>query len=109
MDLLPYTNVIIPLFNAFINMELWGNHLVFYMGWIFMLYNQLLESISIEATVGTLRLSTPTYIPYDLQSSIKKLIPSPLLPLQAAVKIVHRCCCSPFSPCSFQFGSLASR
>ena len=45
-----------------------------------MLYNQLLESISIEATVGTLRLSTPTYIPYDLQSSIKKLIPSPRWP-----------------------------
>ena len=27
--LLPYTNVIIPLFNAFINMELWGVFSVF--------------------------------------------------------------------------------
>ena len=45
-----------------------------------MLYNQLLEPISTEATVATPRLSTPPYTPHDLQSSIKTLIPTPLLP-----------------------------
>ena len=44
-----------------------------------MLYNQLLEPISTDATVGTLRLSTPPYTPHNLQSPIKTLIPTPLL------------------------------
>ena len=45
-----------------------------------MLYNQLLEPISTEATVGTLRLSTPPYTPHDLQSSIKNSFPHPFCP-----------------------------
>ena len=45
-----------------------------------MLYNQHLEPISTEVTVGTQCLSTPLYNPHDLQSSIKTLISTTLFP-----------------------------
>ena len=45
-----------------------------------MLYNQHLESISTTMSVGPQHLSTPPYTPHSLQSSIKTLISTPLLP-----------------------------
>ena len=54
-----------------------------------MLYNQYLEPISTEVTVGTLCLSTPPYTSHDLQSSIKPSFPHPICPHQAVLKIAR--------------------
>ena len=45
-----------------------------------MLYNQHLEPISTSMSVAPQHLSTPPYTPHNLQSSIKTLISTPLLP-----------------------------
>ena len=45
-----------------------------------MLYNQHPESISTTMSVEPQHLSTPPYTPHSLQSSIKTLISTPLLP-----------------------------
>ena len=51
-----------------------------------MLYNQHLEPISTAVNVGTQCLSTPPYNPHDLQSYLKTLTSTPLLP---PPKITH--------------------
>ena len=57
-----------------------NNHLVFYMGCIFGLYNHRLKPISTSMSVGPQRISTPPYTPHYLRSSIETLIFTPLLP-----------------------------